>query len=79
MIPIVDGHHRLGSSGQCSRAIFRPNETIRRDYPIEEYLADIAGSNVVKSVHVRTNRPRERYEDEAAWVQKTAEATLLHR
>ncbi|MGA7196387.1 amidohydrolase family protein, partial [Roseiarcus sp.] len=55
--------------------IFGPYEPIRRDYSIDEYRADIAGSDVVKSVYVQTNWPRERFEDEAAWVQKTAQAT----
>jgi predicted TIM-barrel fold metal-dependent hydrolase len=54
--------------------IFGPYEAIRRDYPIEEYRADIAESNVVKSVYVQANWAPERYEDEAAWVQKGAEA-----
>jgi predicted TIM-barrel fold metal-dependent hydrolase len=55
--------------------IFGPYEPIRRDYSIDEYRADIAGSDVVKSVYVQTNWPHERFEDEAAWVQKTAQAT----
>jgi predicted TIM-barrel fold metal-dependent hydrolase len=82
MIPIVDGHHHIWRQadlpwlvGPMQPRIFGPYEPIRRDYGIEEYLADIAGSNVVKSVYVQTNWPRERYEEEAAWAQKTAEAT----
>jgi predicted TIM-barrel fold metal-dependent hydrolase len=55
--------------------IFGPYEPIRRDYPISEYRADLEGSGVVKSVYVQTNWPPERYEDEAAWVQRTADAT----
>ena len=50
--------------------IFGPYEPIRRDYPIEEYLADIAGSGVVKSVYVQANWAPERAEDEVAWVQR---------
>ena len=60
--------------GPMQPRIFGPYEAIRRDYPIEEYRADIAESNVVKSVYVQANWAPERYEDEAAWVQKTAEA-----
>ena len=55
--------------------IFGPYEPIRRDYPIEEYLADIAGTGVEKSVYVQANWAPERAEDEVAWVQKTADET----
>ena len=82
MIPVVDGHHHIWRqadlpwlAGPMQPRIFGPYEPIRRDYPIEEFRADIAGSGVVKSVYVQTNWPRERYEDEAAWVERTAEAT----
>jgi predicted TIM-barrel fold metal-dependent hydrolase len=55
--------------------IFGPYEAIRRDYPIREYLQDLAGNNVVKSVYVQTNWPKEQFEDETAWVQRTCEET----
>ena len=82
MIPIVDAHHHIWRKtdlpwldGPMQPRIFGPYEPIRRDYTIDEYRSDIAASNVVKSVYVQTNWPRERFEDEAAWVQKTAAAT----
>lgn len=53
--------------------IFGPYEAIRRDYSIKEYLADIAGTGVVKSVYVQANWAPARAEDEVAWVQQTAE------
>jgi len=81
MIPIVDGHHHIWRqadlqwlSGPIQPRIFGPYEPIRRDYPIEEYLSDTSGSDVEKSVYVQTNWPREHYEDEARWVQETADA-----
>jgi predicted TIM-barrel fold metal-dependent hydrolase len=52
--------------------IFGPYEPIRRDYPIAEYLGDLAGSGVLRSVYVQTNWPHDQFEDEAAWVQQTA-------
>jgi len=55
--------------------IFGPYEPIRRDYPIAEYLQDIAGSGVTKSVYVQANWAPERAEDEVAWVQTTADET----
>ena len=82
MIPIVDAHHHIWRKidlpwldGPMQPRIFGPYEPIRRDYTIDEYRSDIAASNVVKSVYVQTNWPRERFEDEAALVQKTAAAT----
>ncbi len=79
---IVDGHHHIWRQadlpwlvGPMQPRIFGPYEPIRRDYPIAEYLADIAGCGVVKSVYVQTNWAKERFEDEAAWVQRTAEET----
>jgi len=82
MTPVVDGHHHIWRqadlpwlAGPMQPRIFGPYEPIRRDYPIEEYRADIAGSGIVKSVYVQTNWPPDCYEDEAAWVQRTADAT----
>ena len=80
MTPIVDGHHHIWRqadlpwlTGPMQPRIFGPYEPIRRDYSIREYLEDIAGSNVVKSVYVQTNWPKERFEDETASVQRTAD------
>ena len=53
--------------------IFGPYEPIRRDYPITEYLSDIAGSGVTKSVYVQANWPADNPEGEVAWVQRTAD------
>ena len=61
MTGIVDGHHHIWRQadlpwlqGPIVPRIFGPYEPIRRDYPIEEYLADLAGSGVEKSVYVQT-------------------------
>jgi predicted TIM-barrel fold metal-dependent hydrolase len=82
MIPIVDSHHHIWRqadlawlTGPMQPRIFGPYEAIRRDYPIEEFRSDLSDSGVVKSVYVQTNWPKDRYEDEAVWVQRTAEAT----
>ena len=53
--------------------IFGPYEPIRRDYPIEEYLADIDGTGVEASVYVQANWPLERSLDEVRWVQEVHE------
>ncbi|MCA6119414.1 amidohydrolase family protein [Bradyrhizobium sp. WSM 1738] len=79
MTEIVDAHHHIWRQadlpwliGPMQPRIFGPYEPIRRDYPIEEYLADLAGSGVTRSVYVQTNWANDRFEDETAWVQGTA-------
>jgi len=82
MIPVIDAHHHIWRqrdlpwlSGPMVPRIFGPYEPIRRDYPIEEYLEDIAGTGVEKSVYVQANWVPGRAEDEVAFVQKTADET----
>ncbi|MEH2531963.1 putative TIM-barrel fold metal-dependent hydrolase [Bradyrhizobium sp. AZCC 1588] len=79
MTEIVDAHHHIWRQadlpwlvGPMQPRIFGPYEPIRRDYPIQEYLADLAGSGVTRSVYVQTNWANDRFEDETAWVQQTA-------
>jgi len=77
---IVDGHHHIWRqadlpwlTGPMQPRIFGPYEPIRRDYPIREYLDDLKGTGVTRSVYVQTNWANDRFEDEAAWVQQTAD------
>ncbi len=79
---IVDAHHHIWRqrdldwlSGPVQPRIFGPYEPIRRDYPITEYLKDIAGTGVTASVYVQANWPVEKFEDEVAWVQSVADET----
>jgi predicted TIM-barrel fold metal-dependent hydrolase len=81
MIPIVDAHHHIWRQadlpwlqGPMVPRIFGPYEPIRRDYPIEEFLADIAGSGVEKSVYIQTNWAKANAVDEVGWVQQVADA-----
>jgi predicted TIM-barrel fold metal-dependent hydrolase len=76
---IVDAHHHIWRqadlpwlSGPMQPRIFGPYEPIRRDYTMREYLDDLAGAGVTRSVYVQTNWANDRFEDEAAWVQQTA-------
>jgi predicted TIM-barrel fold metal-dependent hydrolase len=55
--------------------IFGPYEPIRRDYPIEEFLADQKGSGVEKAVYVQTNWAKEDFEKEVAFLTDTARAS----
>ena len=82
MTPIIDAHHHIWRQadlpwlmGPMLPRIFGPYEPLRRDYPIEEFLSDIAGCGIEKSVYVQANWAKERFEDETAWVQKTADET----
>lgn len=82
MIPIIDAHHHIWRQrdlpwlvGPMLPRIFGPYEPIRRDYPIEEYLADIRGLGVVQSVYVQANWAKQDFEKEVAWVQETADAS----
>ncbi|HEX4765773.1 MAG TPA: amidohydrolase family protein [Lichenihabitans sp.] len=79
---IIDAHHHIWRqldlawlSGPMQPRIFGPYEPIRRDYPIAEYLQDIAGTGVVGSVYVQANWPVERAEEEVAWVQSVTDET----
>ena len=80
MIPIVDAHHHIWRQadlpwlqGPMLPRIFGPYEPIRRDYPIAEFLADIAASGVEKSVYVQCNWAKDKAVEEAAWVQGVAD------
>jgi predicted TIM-barrel fold metal-dependent hydrolase len=79
---IVDAHHHIWRrrdlpwlDGPMQPRIFGPYEAIRRDYPIGEYLADIAGSGVRKSVYVQANWAKDAFADEVAYVQRVADET----
>jgi predicted TIM-barrel fold metal-dependent hydrolase len=80
MSGVIDAHHHIWRredlpwlAGPMQPRIFGPYEPIRRDYPIAEYLADIAASGVAASVYVQANWPPESCEAEVAWVQAVAE------
>jgi predicted TIM-barrel fold metal-dependent hydrolase len=80
MSGIIDAHHHIWRQadlpwliGPMQPRIFGPYEPIRRDYEIEEYLQDIRGSGVTRSVYVQANWAQGRAFDEAAWVQRIAD------
>ena len=76
----VDAHHHIWRQadvpwlqGPMVPRIFGPYEALRRDYPIEEFLADLANSGIEKSVYVQLNWAKNRAVDEVAWVQSVAD------
>jgi predicted TIM-barrel fold metal-dependent hydrolase len=79
---IVDSHHHiwrtrdlLWLSGPMVPRIFGPYEPIRRDYLIEEYLADATASGIAASVYVQTNWPLDRVVDEVRWLRDVHQET----
>ncbi|MFN7320361.1 MAG: amidohydrolase family protein [Methylobacterium sp.] len=58
--------------GPMQPRIFGPYEPIRRDYEIEEYLADAAGSGITGAVYVQANWAPVRALDEVRFVAESA-------
>ncbi len=82
MTAIIDAHHHIWRQadlpwlqGPMQPRIFGPYDAIKRDYPIEEYLADVADTGVAQSVYVQANWAPDQYAEEAAWVQSVADRT----
>ncbi|MDC7785997.1 amidohydrolase family protein [Rhodoplanes sp. TEM] len=80
--PIVDAHHHIWRradqpwlQGPTVPRIFGDYEPIKRDYPIEEFLQDLDGCGVVRSVYVQTNWAPAGAVEEVEWVQSVADRT----
>lgn len=76
---IIDSHFHIWRQadlpwlvGPMQPRIFGPYEAIRRDYPMREYLDDLAESGVEKSVYIQANWPVDRAEAEVAFVESVA-------
>lgn len=79
---IVDAHHHIWRRadlpwllGPTQPRIFGNYDAIKRDYPIAEYLADIAGTGVEKSVYSQANWAPNWFVDEVAFVSRAAAET----
>jgi len=79
---MIDAHHHIWRQqdlpwllGPEQPRIFGAYAEIRRDYLIDEYLADLVNTDIQKSVYVQANWPVNKAVDEAAWVQSVAEDT----
>lgn len=77
---IIDAHHHIWRQadlpwllGPSQPRIFGAYEEIKRDYLIDEFLADNGNSNIEKSVYVQANWAPNWFEDEVAWVQNVAD------
>ena len=78
--PIVDAHHHIWRladltwlHGPPVPRIFGAYDAIRRDYTIDEYVAEATPAGVARSVYVQTNWPPDHAVDEVAWVQAVAD------
>lgn len=79
---VVDAHFHVWRqrdlpwlTGPMQPRIFGPYEPLRRDYPMAEYLADIAGQGVAKAVYVQANWAPEAAEAEARWIEELGRET----
>lgn len=77
---MIDAHHHIWRQkdlpwllGPEQPRIFGPYAAIKRDYLIDEYLSDIKGTGISKSVYVQANWAPNWYVDEVAWVQSVAD------
>lgn len=80
--PIIDAHHHIWRRadqpwlmGPTVPRIFGEYDSIKRDYPAEEFIADLKDTGVVKSVYVQTNWAPARAVEEVEWVQSESDRT----
>ncbi|MEM9029513.1 MAG: amidohydrolase family protein [Pseudomonadota bacterium] len=73
---IIDAHHHIWRQadlpwlqGPTVPRIFGAYDSIKRDYLIDEYMADCTAHGITKSVYVQANWPVDGFADEVAWVQ----------
>jgi predicted TIM-barrel fold metal-dependent hydrolase len=79
MTDLVDAHFHIWRQadlpwllGPMQPRIFGPYEPIRRDYPVEEYLADCRTEGVTEAVYVQANWAQARALDEVRFVAESA-------
>ena len=79
---MIDAHHHIWLQkdlpwllGPEQPRIFGRYGSIKRDYSIGEFLNDIEGTGIEKSVYVQANWAPNWFEDEVAWVQSVADET----
>ena len=80
--PIIDAHHHLWDleSGRYSwltdgprEVVFGSTAPLIRDYLLDDYLADMAGINLVKSVHIQASFLENDPAAETRWLQGIAD------
>ncbi len=78
--PAIDTHHHIWQRKDIPWLAEPPMQRmygdffgLRRDYPVQEWMHDIAPKNVVKSVHVTAMWGNKRALDETRWLQSIAD------
>jgi predicted TIM-barrel fold metal-dependent hydrolase len=78
--PVIDTHNHIWQRADIPwladppiPRMFGDYFGIRRDYPVEEFMADVTPEGVTKSVHVTANWGLDRALDETRWLQATAD------
>jgi predicted TIM-barrel fold metal-dependent hydrolase len=79
---IVDAHHHVWRmrdlpwlSGPMVPRIFGPYEPIKRDYLIDEYVADARSGGITQSVYVQANWPLDQALAEVRWLYELHQET----
>ena len=79
---VVDAHHHVWRtadmpwlSGPMVPRIFGPYEPIKRDYLIEEYIADARAGGIGQSVYVQANWPLDNVLAEVRWLDELNQRT----
>jgi predicted TIM-barrel fold metal-dependent hydrolase len=81
-IPAIDAHHHLWDltanhypwlAGPPVEAHFGPYDKIRKNYLVEDYLNDIQGQGIIKSVHVEAGSDALDPVKETRWLQRQAD------
>ena len=75
--PIIDSHHHVWRkndldwlNGEMQPRIFGDYTAIKKDYTIDDYIDDVIPHDVVKSVYIQCNWPEDKFEEEAAYIDK---------
>jgi predicted TIM-barrel fold metal-dependent hydrolase len=81
-VEIIDAHHHVWRtkdmpwlSGPMVPRIFGPYEPIKRDYLIDEYIADATAGGISGSVYVQANWPLDKVVDEVRWLNELHQET----
>lgn len=81
-LPIIDAHHHLYDlrtghypwlQGPMLNRVFGDYSAIRRDYLIDDFLADVKHQNVVKTVHLQVEYDHNDPVAETRWLQGVAD------
>ncbi len=82
VVPAIDAHHHLWDltanhypwlTGPPVQAHFGPYDKIRKNYLVEDYLNDIRGQHIVKSIHVEAGSDPSDPVKETRWLQRQAD------